>query len=341
MASQNPDRALSAKPPFRILVVGVGSIGERHLRCFQKTGAVETGFCEPVGELRDRIAQAYGARGFASLDEALASREWDGAVICTPAHRHLALAEQCLEAGQAVLIEKPLAVALGEAEAFAERWSPARVFVAYIHRSVPVMRLAWQRIREGCIGTPLHVTHVSGQNFPTFRPQYRDIYYARHETGGGAVQDSLTHHLHCVEWLIGRMESLVCDAKHLVLEGVEVEDTVNLLAHLQGGALAAFALNQFQAPNEIRLQAHGTAGSLCVELPANRLGLMPSGGSEWEWEQLPAMDRDTAFLAQAHAFLSALNGLPTDLCPLADALQSLRVNVAALESARTGARIAL
>src|SRR5437870_1340993 len=75
-----------------ILVVGCGSIGERHLRCFQRTGRAQVSVCDANSTLLQRIAQQYGVAGFADLDAALAARRYTGLVICTPAHTHLDLA---------------------------------------------------------------------------------------------------------------------------------------------------------------------------------------------------------------------------------------------------------
>ncbi len=59
----------------RVLVVGVGSIGERHVRCFGRTGRAELAICETNPELRKTIAERYGIKlQYAKLDEALADK---------------------------------------------------------------------------------------------------------------------------------------------------------------------------------------------------------------------------------------------------------------------------
>ncbi len=78
--------------PLEVLIVGVGSIGQRHLRCFQNTGRVRLSLSEVNEELRERVAGEYGVeRAYASLDAALADRH-DAAVVATPAHFHLDIA---------------------------------------------------------------------------------------------------------------------------------------------------------------------------------------------------------------------------------------------------------
>lgn len=327
----------------RIIIIGCGSIGERHLRCFQKTGRAAPVGCDPSDSIRAHVTKEYGCPAHAGLDEALAAGTWDGAVVCTPAHLHLSHAGGLLDSGIPVLIEKPLATDLGEAEQFAARFAgrEREIHVAYVNRSAEDKRLLKRALHESGFGPPRHVLVYSGQHFPTWRPAYRDIYYARHETGGGAIQDALTHSVNLIEWLVNPVESLYCDAAHQVLEGVEVEDTVNLVCRLRGGALAAFSLNQFQAPNSLVIEFHCARGSICYNSETRTIRRMALGDSEWMTETVPATERDDVFVAQANAFLDTLEGCPSQLCGLEDGLQTLRVNLAALRSAREGEKIVL
>src|SRR5438270_7419352 len=92
----------------RVLVVGVGSIGERHVRCFRATGRADLSLVEVNADVRSDVAGRYGvARAYASLDEALREPP-DVAVVATPAPLHVPQAVALADAGVHVLIEKPL-----------------------------------------------------------------------------------------------------------------------------------------------------------------------------------------------------------------------------------------
>ncbi len=324
----------------RILIIGTGSIGERHLRCFQKRGAIVAA-CEPNFQLGERIASQYNCPWFSGLDGALAE-SFDAAIICTPAHTHVPIAFKCLKSNLGLLIEKPLSTSTQGLDDLAKESEAAGavVRVGYVYRSFLVMLKARELLATGLLGDIKHVAVESGQHFPTFRPAYRTIYYSRHENGGGAIQDAMTHFLHVIEWLISPIRSVFCDAAHQVLEGVDVEDTVNISARLENKALASFSLNQFQAPNETVLSIHGIKGSLRIELHRSRVGIYLSGGN-WEWHELEKEDRDGPFLRQADSFLEALAGRPDGLSSLAEGTQTLRVNIAALTSSRERREIQL
>ncbi len=325
-----------------ILIIGCGSIGERHLRCFQRTGRCEVSACDANPGLLADVTARYSVPAHPGLREALAARKFDGIVICTPAHTHLAIAREGAAHGAALFIEKPLSVSLDGVEETRDAILRGGRFaaVAYVYHCMPWMAQAREFIRSGEIGLPLHASVVSGQHFPTFRPAYREIYYAKRETGGGAIQDALTHIVNATEWIIGPATRVFCDASHQMLEGVSVEDTVDVSAR-HGNVLASYAMNQFQAPNETVLLVHCQRGSVKVESHARRWGVLRHGESDWTWRQTPPLERDDLFITQANAFLDGMEGKATPLATYGEAVQTLKFNLAALRSSDTGMPITL
>ncbi len=327
----------------KILIIGCGSIGERHLRCFQKSKRAEVVGCEPDAGVRNRIASDYCCKVFGDIEAAFEAGGWDGVVICTPAHLHLRNARLFLKTEIPLLIEKPLATDLEEAELFLRDFHSKKdtLRVAYINRSVRGINQCKRILQESNFGPLKHITLCAGQHFPSFRPAYRNIYYARHETGGGAIQDALTHSINTVEWIAGPIESLYCDAAHQVLEGVNVEDTVNLVSRHHGGVMTSFALNQFQAPNSMVLDCHCAGGSVRWDAERQQVGKIQLGETSWQWNEAREGDRDEAFVHQANLFIDHIEGKPTALCTLDEGFQTLQVNLAALESMRTGRKVVL
>mgnify|MGYP002631107492 CR=1 FL=1 len=319
----------------QILVIGTGSIGERHARCFQTTGRATVAICEALDERREQVAEKYGVRAFADLDAALAATPaFDAAVICTPAQSHIPIAKRLIESGLHVLIEKPLSTSLDGVDELAKLATERKrfVMVAYVTRCHPVLSAMREAILAGKIGRPVQLVANGGQDFPFFRPAYREIYYRDRATGGGAIQDALTHTINSAEWLVGPVRSLVADADHLILEGVEVEDTVHVLARHDGGLMASYSLNQFQSPNESTITVNGTLGTARFEAHHTRWRLMLETGSEWQDESVDALERDDVFIRQAGAFLDGLESGVAPTCSLDDGLQTLRVNLAILQS---------
>lgn len=321
-----------------VLVIGVGSIGERHLRCFQNTGRARLSLCETNADLRKRIAEKYGIeRVYADFQDALADDRHDAAVICTPAHLHIVMAAQLAEAGVHLLIEKPLSTSLDGVDALRQVIAGKGIVaaVAYVQRAQAGLQAMKQAIGSGRFGRPVQLTVQCGQHFPTYRPAYREIYYKDRATGGGAIQDALTHMINAAEWLVGPVDRLAADAAHQVLEGVDVEDTVHVIAR-HGDVLASYSLNQHQAPNEATVTVAGTAGTCRWELHLNRWRWMLEPGGSWHDEEFGPLERDTVFIRQADAFLDTLEGKRPPLCTLEEGIQTLRVNLAVLAAVDKG-----
>ena len=322
-----------------VLIIGCGSIGERHLRCFLQTGRVEATACDADPALLRRMADTYQVPVAADWQPAVAG-SFDAVVICTPAPLHVPMATAALLAGRHVLVEKPLSHSLeGVDELFRTRDRSGRqLAVAYVLHVYTILSEARAFIRSGEFGPVRQVSVVSGQPFHVFRPAYAQTYYRDRRTGGGAIQDALTHTVNWVESVLGPAESVLCDCAHLVLPGVEVEDTVHVSAR-HGGAMATYALNQFQAPNESTWQFHAARGSVKIELHQQRWGTFREGDRAWNWHDMPPIERDTPFINEANAFLDQLEGQPSRLCSLEAAAQTLRFNLAALASAESGTRV--
>jgi predicted dehydrogenase/NAD(P)-dependent dehydrogenase (short-subunit alcohol dehydrogenase family) len=315
-----------------ILIIGVGSIGLRHVRCFQSTGRVRLAICETNPDLRQRVAEEFHVAQYADLDAALADKH-DAAVIATPAPLHVPIAMRLAEAGMHLLVEKPLSTSLDGIDALRETIAKRGLVaaVAYVYRSHPILRAMREAIASGRFGRPVQVVGVSGQHFPTYRPAYREIYYRDRATGGGAIQDALTHVLNAAEWLVGPVDRVLADAEHKVLEGVEVEDTVNVLTR-HGEVMGCYSLNQHQAPNELTLTVICEHGTARFEPHRQRWRWMTEPGDDWHDESTPPLPRDAMFINQANGFLDAIEGRAPAPCSLEEGLQTLRVNLAALAS---------
>jgi predicted dehydrogenase len=245
------------------------------------------------------------------------------------------MATRLAEAGVHLLIEKPLSTTLDGVDQLCrtvDRHGVVAV-VAYVYHAHPVLRAMKQALDSGRFGRPVQVVATCGQHFPTYRPAYREIYYQDRRTGGGAIQDALTHVVNAGEWLVGPVTRLLADAAHQVLEGVDVEDTVHLLTRHQS-VLGCYSLNQHQAPNEFTLTVICERGVVRFEGHRQRWRWMSRPDDPWHGEPDGDLTRDQLFVAQANGFLDAIAGTAAPLCTLEEGIQTLRVNLAALESLR-------
>lgn len=322
----------------RVIIIGTGGIGKRHVRGFQETGRAALSFVEPHEARRaEAVALFAPDAAFASIEEADLST-YDLAVICTPAHLHVPIMRQCAGAGLPFLVEKPLAVEMeGVDEVIAEVASKGLLArVGYIRRIAPELNAARDQIRAGKIGN-LKLAYLNGsQEFPKYRPDYRTTYYARPEMGGGAILDASTHSLDFLIWIMGRPVAVSAMYDRMALEGSQTEDTVLMNIRFESGAMANLTINQFQKPNISVTEFIGTEGNLKLEHSVLSFAADDSG----DWKErhdfmdglIPTEAHQARFTIQANAMLDALAGKPDTLATLEDARQSLAIALAAKRS---------
>ena len=207
--------------------------------------------------------------------------------------------------------------------------------VGYCQRAHPGLQALKAQLDSGRFGRPLQVRFVLGHPFAHFRPAYRDVYFARREDGGGAIQDAMPHMYNSVQWLVVPCTRLVPDATHLALDGVEVADTVHTLAR-HGNVMAAYTLNMYEASNELMLTVTCEAGTVQCDFKRVRW----AGGSEpagpWNHQPVELPERDTLYTAQDTGFLDSSDGKARPLCTLEEGSDTLRTNLASLKSSDLG-----
>lgn len=322
----------------RVLIIGSGGIGRRHLRGYAATGRASLAIVEPHPERRAEAEAMFALAGsYADLGEADLS-SFDLAVICAPAHLHVPLMRQCAEAGLAFMVEKPLAVTMDGVDAALEAVNRAGILarVGYIRRIAPEVLALRQQIQDGKIGD-LRLAYVnSSQEFPKYRPDFQRTYYARPEMGGGAILDAASHTFDMLIWLMGQPVAVGAMYDRLVLQGTETEDTCLVNICFESGAMANVTINQFQKPNINQASFIGTAGNLSLEHSV--LSFADDDSGQWKDRHdfmdglVPTEAHQARFTIQANAMLDAIEGKPCHLATLDEARQNLKIALAAKKS---------
>lgn len=119
---------------MRVLVIGAGLMGKWHAYYAHQAGAQIVAVVDPIAERAAELAGRYGARACASLEQALELGDVDLVHVCTPLDSHLELVTRCLDAGQHVLVEKPLVASLAELEPLVERAQAAGLCLIPVHQ---------------------------------------------------------------------------------------------------------------------------------------------------------------------------------------------------------------
>jgi len=234
---------------MRILLVGLGSIGQRHLRNLQTRGTFEY---VALRSRRQPLPDEFSAlplRVVTALDEAVAAQP-DVAFLCAPAPVHpVVLGRLVRETGCHVFIEKPMAPSLDGlvdcAQLLEERGRKS--LVGYNLRSHPVWTVVQETLRQGVLG---HVTSARasvGQYLPDWHPHenYRHGYSASRRLGGGVIFD-LIHEIDLLYSWFGKPDLVKAIAGKTSALDIDTEDTAEILCRFPGGVIGSTHMDYVQ-----------------------------------------------------------------------------------------------
>jgi predicted dehydrogenase len=327
----------------RVLIIGGGGIGQRHIRGFLKTDRAEVSVCEVDPAKLEHLVATYEIdQAYAQLDDAQLS-DFDMAVIAAPAHVHISLGRCLADAGVPFLMEKPLAVTMDGVDELVEcaQFRDLVVRVGYIRRSRPWVQKLRDDLGSGRIGNVRMCYMNVSQEFPKYRPDYQKTYYAKEAMGGGAILDCASHFVDLALFTMGAVKEVGAMYDRLVLEGVECEDSFLLNLRMASGAMVNMTVNQFQKPNVCTAEFIGAKANLKLVDTKALLEFADDDSGKVQTESFldtsmsPMEIHEALFAQQANDFMDALEGKPDVMCTLEEARDNLRICLAAKDSYRT------
>jgi len=345
--------------PPRIAIAGAGLIGQAHLAVIQNDPLCTLAALVDPSPHAATVAARAGVPLFRTLDALLARDRPDGIILATPNALHVPQALQCMGAGVPVLLEKPIATTVQEAQTLVtevER-SGAKVLIGHHRAHSPLMAKAVQVVQSGQLGRMVAVTGAA----MFFKP---DAYFAegtwRTQLGGGPILINMIHEVHNLRMLCGEVVAVQAFASHAA-RGFAVEDTVAINLRFASGALGNFILSDTAASARSWEQTSqenkaytsyddedcyvlaGTRGSLSV--PTMRLKTYARDEDRSWWKPFEVgtvgVVREDPLARQMAHFCQVIAGEALPLVSARDGLANLRVTEAICRAARTGAVVAL
>lgn len=331
----------------RILIVGAGSIGRRHLKFAR--------LLNPDADIQVlRHAECDGIPEFANgclvrVDAAVAYAP-QIAVIANPAPCHVTIARPLAEAGSHLLIEKPLSDSSRAVADFLEvcRKNGSVVMTGYNLRFMPSLQRLRSMLTDGGIGEILSVRAEAGQYLPSWRPNidYRSSVSARRELGGGVLLE-LSHEIDYLRWLFGEIGWVQATLRRQSALDVDVEDTAHLICgfpstHGRREVVASLNIDFIRHDTVRQCTVIGENGSLRWNALTGTLELYKAGTACWETVFSHPCGRDDSYIAEWENFLDCVRGYgTTPLVTGEDGLAVLRVIEAARKSSDSNRTVML
>jgi len=249
---------------LRVGVIGYGYTGKIHAQaCLAQDGARLAAIADADS---DRLKDLPpGVRACRSYEELVESGV-DAVSICLPTHLHCKVAVDALERGKHVLVEKPIAVSVEEAERMlrAAKAAGRVLYVGMTHRFYPELREAKKLVDDGAIGSIVAcndcaLEHIGFLNTPPW-------YMEKKFSGGGPALTSGIHLVDRLRWFTGDEVQMVAGAAANPYFGADVEDAGQMFLRFRGGMSAQVTVAFMREPHPLvcDLQVIGTRGSITV-----------------------------------------------------------------------------
>ncbi|MBO0793004.1 MAG: Gfo/Idh/MocA family oxidoreductase, partial [Ktedonobacteraceae bacterium] len=207
--------------------------------------------------------QELGCAFYNDHHQMLQQERPDVVVVMTPHPLHARLAIDSLRAGSHVLVEKPIAVQVGEADEMIRVATEQQrlLGVVFQQRFRPEVKTARRLLQEGRLGALQRVEFTVAWTRPASYFQQATWRGTWKGEGGGVLMNQAAHNLDLLCYLIGAPERLVAWTPRL-LHNIEAEDTAHALLEFPGGVLGYLHISTAEVDKVERLKIVGTAGSM-------------------------------------------------------------------------------
>lgn len=239
---------------IRFGLLGCGRIAKRHsdlLGGNHIDGARLTAVCDPIRSRADAIASKYGVAAHDNIGDFLARKDIDAVAVLTPSGMHPQHVIACARAGKHVVVEKPMALRLGDADDMMRACDLAgvKLFVVKQNRfNVPVVK-AREALEAGRFGRLiLGTVRVRWCRDQAYYDQ--DDWRGTWAYDGGVLSNQASHHVDMLEWFFGDVVSVHARAI-TALARIEAEDTAVATLKFRNGALGIIEATTAARPRDV------------------------------------------------------------------------------------------
>jgi predicted dehydrogenase len=330
-------KAMMTNQRRKVLVVGVGSIGQRHARLCRERVDLSVELCDSRAESLEAARRNLGdVACWTDLHEAL-DQAPHVVIVATPHDQHERVVTRALAAGAHVLCEKPMAHELASARRMLDAAAAhSRVLrIAFMMRFHPGVRRIRELLHNGTLGAAICARYSVG-SYITLENSV-----SRHQetTFGAAVMD-YSHGIDLVGWLLQR-QPLGAYARGIQAGNVEFTSSPNLLSAIldyEDGLLSELHIDYLTKPQANTLEVIGDAASASLDFESRIVTVRHRQSNELIHEAF-AGPRDDIYRAQLTSFLRGIDGQTDELTTPSEGLQSVACSDAIISSLKTGARV--
>ena len=239
---------------LNVALIGCGRISVRHSQLLGNhviKGAKLTAICDIEHKKTDAIKSEFDVATYGDMDELMQNESIDIVVVLTPSGLHAKHVVNLSKYGKDIMVEKPMALTLDDADAMIEACDKnnCRLFIIKQNRfNLPVVKLreAYETGRFGKL--VLGTVRVRWARHQSYYDQ--DLWRGTWAMDGGVLTNQASHHVDMLEWIMGDVES-VFSYSATALVDIEAEDTAIVMLKFKNGALGVIEATTATRPKDL------------------------------------------------------------------------------------------
>jgi len=295
---------------MKILIIGAGSIGRRHIGNLNSLGFMDVDIADVDVVSLENVKNNYRiGHTFTDYRKAIASVKYDAALVLTPPVLHVPIALELANKGIDLFIEKPLSNGLDGIDDLIKIKERSRIvaMVGYNQRFNFCLGLIKQAVDRGDLGKIYYIRAEFGQYLPDWRPtqDYRKNYTARKDLGGGIIADA-SHELDYVIWLAGGdVVKVLSMNDKLSLLDIDVEDFSEVVMQFDNRVVGSVHMNMIERGYNRYCKIIGEKGTIKWTLKDNSIEHY-DGASEKTTIEKYSLDPNHSYMEEMKHFLSCV-----------------------------------
>jgi predicted dehydrogenase len=335
-----PANVRESKNDLKILIVGRGSAGNRHLQNLLQLGCERLSVYRTRRESSEASASGHAIHCYYDLEEAL-SQKPDVVFITNPTAFHVPVALAAAQRGCNLFIEKPISDTLEGCEKLLGivKQRELTATVGYNLRFHPVLQTVSEIILSGQMGKILSVRAWIGQYLPDWHPgeDYRTGYMARPELGGGVIL-TLSHELDYLYWLFGEVSEVTAVSARSEGLQMSTESLAEITLGFKNGMLGQVHLDCLRRTPARGCDIIGTDGTLRVDLLESKIYVHLPGMTAPTMIERPLRDSNAMYVDEVTDFLECVGTKKPPTISLEEGIAVLKIALAAHRAAQTGVK---
>jgi predicted dehydrogenase len=321
---------------LKILVVGLGSIGKRHVTNLLSIPNIEVIICTHRKDIDEELKS--NCKIFASLDDCINEKPEVG-IISNVTSLHVDTALKLASAGLHLFIEKPLSNNLQNIQELSNIVQNKKLvtFIGCNLRFHNCIKKIKELLNQNKIGRILSVYAESSSYLPDWHPDedYRNSYASKEKLGGGVVLTCI-HEIDYLYWFFGEVKELFALTDKISDLQIDVEDTASVIMKFSNNIIADLHLDFFQKPEFRCCKIVGTKGTIYWDSIENTVKVYDIESNQWiEKINIINYKRNDMYLEEMKYFLDCVDKKINTMNTLDDGISTLKIALDIIESSKS------